>query len=533
VSHDYDAEVRTITLALSEIAQTLDAVDHADERVRRTLELTRDLVPYHQCELLVTLPDHAPSIYVVPDVIDAEERGRLEGRLMAVLRLLSDEQDLVELSGRSEYVALPVLGLDRIVGVVRVRPTARLDFDARHIRLLSVVAAQLGAFFAMVNMHRELERQARKLAEANAFERMFLGIVSHDLRNPLAVITTTAGTLLAEARDERQARALRRALRAAEKANRLIADLLDVTRARIGGEMPVARRTSDLVEIVAEAVDDAKAAHPARQFAFANAVGDALVAQWDPDRVAQLLGNLLANAVQHGDERAPITVHLERTDDGAARIAVHNLGEPVPEELLAHVFDPFRHGRRPRSRGGGLGLGLYIVERIAHAHGGLARVTSSRDDGTTFEVCLPVLTTIAAPAPTAQRPERSEGSTSVLIVEDDDDIRLALADLLERRGYEVSTAANGADAFALLRAGQRPSLILLDLMMPVMDGEGFCDLLRDDPVLAEIPVLIVSADTAAAVKAERCRAAGFLVKPVSAETLIERLEDISHDGRSR
>ena len=122
---------------------------------------------------------------------------------------------------------------------------------------------------------------------------------------------------------------------------------------------------------------------------------------------------------------------------------------------------------------------------------------------------------------------------TVFIVEDDLDTREMLARFLELEGFGVESAENGKLALERLGGGTNACVILLDLMMPVMDGEELCDVLREDPALADIPVLVVSADTAAAVKAERCRAAGVMMKPINGDALVARMEGIARDGRPR
>jgi CheY-like chemotaxis protein len=125
--------------------------------------------------------------------------------------------------------------------------------------------------------------------------------------------------------------------------------------------------------------------------------------------------------------------------------------------------------------------------------------------------------------------EATDGTSEplVLVVDDDQDIRDTMAQLLEHQAYTVATAANGAEALALLRAGLRPKLVLLDLWMPVMDGETFYSIVRDDPTLSEIPICIISADAARAVRLTKSDTSAFLEKPVHFEDLLRALERIS------
>ena len=195
--------------------------------------------------------------------------------------------------------------------------------------------------------------------------------------------------------------------------------------------------------------------------------------------------------------------------------------------------------------GGGLGLGLYIVDQIARGHGGRAQVRSTSAEGTTFTVTLPRWSTeqTAAVSPAGRADERAAGGETaapqsprsaddarqsmVMVVDDDDDIRLAVAEICQQHGFTVTTASNGAEALELLRSGVRPKLILLDLMMPVMDGETLWRICRDDPELSPIPILIVSANERSGAKLRRNGAAGFLQKPFDLDTLMETVVRLS------
>jgi CheY-like chemotaxis protein len=114
----------------------------------------------------------------------------------------------------------------------------------------------------------------------------------------------------------------------------------------------------------------------------------------------------------------------------------------------------------------------------------------------------------------------------ILVVDDDDDLREGLVDILEREGFEVAEASDGAAALALLRRGLRPKFILLDLMMPVMDGESFCKAWQADASISSIPVIILSAEPAIATKAEDCRATAFIPKPFEREKLFQTIEQV-------
>jgi signal transduction histidine kinase len=220
----------------------------------------------------------------------------------------------------------------------------------------------------------------------------FLAILGHDLRTPLGAIRTSAVFMLDTNELEEPHRTL--AARIAQSARRsvtMVGDLLDFTRSRLGGGIPVARAEMDLSRALREVVDEIGAAHPGCPIRV-----DTRMEQrgcWDAARLSQALGNLIGNAVQHGAPGTTVTVDL-RGDGDAVTVGIHNRGAVIPSEQLDGIFNPLKARREPRTaeaRGptGSLGLGLYIAERIISAHDGRIEVESSEMDGTTFTVHLP------------------------------------------------------------------------------------------------------------------------------------------------
>jgi signal transduction histidine kinase len=167
---------------------------------------------------------------------------------------------------------------------------------------------------------------------------------------------------------------------------RLIEDLLDLTRARLGGGIPVHRERIDLGNVCRETVEEARALHADRKIEL-EIDGD-VTGEWDPARLSQMLANLVSNALQHGDEGAPVVVKATgRTAN--VEIVVHNNGPVIPERLRGRLFEPMVRASEPDSRSGGLGLGLFIVREIVTAHHGEVEVSSTIEEGTTFRVRLP------------------------------------------------------------------------------------------------------------------------------------------------
>jgi len=233
----------------------------------------------------------------------------------------------------------------------------------------------------------------RKLAEQHArrraeFEQHLIGIVSHDLRNPINAISMAAGLVLKhEGLDEAQHRSLRRIVSSAERANRMLRDLLDFTQARLGGALPVEPRAMNLHELTRQVVEEVQVTHPDRHLVLEQS-GDGQ-GEWDADRLAQLITNLVNNALTHGDAHCSVRVRTRGRRDMVA-LSVHNTGSPIPHELLPRLFEPLKRGDPKDGRSShSIGLGLFIVKHIVDAHGGHICVHSTAANGTTFTVRLP------------------------------------------------------------------------------------------------------------------------------------------------
>ncbi|MES2561577.1 MAG: HAMP domain-containing sensor histidine kinase [Pseudomonadota bacterium] len=233
------------------------------------------------------------------------------------------------------------------------------------------------------------ESIARYTALREKSRELFLGILGHDLRTPLGVVMTSAEFLLqSKTLTDTQSKVVSRMLRSGERIKGLVSDLLDMTQARLGGELPITRNETDLALTSKEAVDEMRAIHPNGTFSL-NASGD-LTGLWDSARLTQVIVNLMQNAIQHGAEETPVTVSL-RGEQERVLLTVHNEGPPISEWTRQRIFDPLVSGEgrgQPRAAQN-LGLGLYIAREIAVAHGGSIDVTSSQEAGTSFTVSLP------------------------------------------------------------------------------------------------------------------------------------------------
>jgi two-component system, sensor histidine kinase and response regulator len=224
------------------------------------------------------------------------------------------------------------------------------------------------------------QAEAQRAEEASRLKDKYIGILGHDLRNPLSAIANSAQLLLrADDLHEKHKKSAARVLRAATRMSDMISDVLDFTRGHLGGGIPVEPTEGNLAEICHRVVDETKAINPQREIIF-NATGD-LSGRWDRPRLEQVISNLLGNAVRHGEGKIEVDAVGE---DAEIALKVRNHGRPIPADQIPTIFEPFR---RVSNGPEGLGLGLYIVKEIVRAHGGTIEVRSSADEGTTF-ACL-------------------------------------------------------------------------------------------------------------------------------------------------
>jgi len=357
----------------------------------------------------------------------------------------------------------------------------------------------------------QLQRQKIELANNLRLNEMFIGILGHDLRTPLSSIVTGADLLARRLTDEANLRAVRRMVSSAARMRDMIDQMLDLTRARLGGGLGFvrSRHEVDLGELVGRVVEEVQSTTPGRQVT-ATARGDCHTAA-DPTRLAQLFSNLVSNAVQHGAPDAPVTVTVE-CHASELVATVHNDGA-IRADVLPRIFDPFR-GERSSLSSRGLGLGLYISQQIALAHGGTIAVRSTADAGTTFTVRLPRVQLVTRP--------QGEAARRVLVVDDDDGIRESLCEAFLENGYDVRSAPDGQEALRLLRDGSpQPDAVILDIVMPVLEGDRVYQAMQADPALAHIPVIVSTSNPSRA-------PAGVIVlpKPVRLERLLELVADI-------
>jgi len=231
------------------------------------------------------------------------------------------------------------------------------------------------------------EELRRKEAENESqFAQTFIGILGHDLRNPLNAIIMAA-TLMKKKANGNDTKTIDRVLSSSSRMTNMVAQLLDLTRSRLAGGISVEKKPGDLSALITGIVDELRLAFPGRDIRWENRGQEH--GSWDQERLAQVCSNLVGNALQHGDATKAVTVRLLPAGRDSVALSVHSHGHPISSDLLPVIFEPYRRNTANAERSKGLGLGLFITHQIVEAHGGDIDVRSTAEEGTTFTATLP------------------------------------------------------------------------------------------------------------------------------------------------
>jgi signal transduction histidine kinase len=361
-------EIARRAAALIERARLMTELKAANARFRIALEMSKTSVYEQNRELRYVWSYNVP---VAGDI-----RGKTTGDVLP-----EEIARNVEALKRRVLAGEPYRGEARFV----------IDGNSVVVRLaMDPLRDDQGAINGLLGATTDITEETLirdELAQEVKFREQLMGILGHDLRNPLSAVVAAAGLLR---RRPDLAPALRhhveRIERAADRMTEMIATLLDVTTARFHGRLPVHLAPCDLGEVARWIVDEFREAAPGRDIAL-GVHGDTR-GRYDAARLGELLSNLVGNALVHGAADEPIKIDVD-VDGDDVLLRVHNGGAPISPALLPQLFEPFRRGDASAAAPRGLGLGLYIVRQIAVAHGGDIHVDSEAQTGTTFTVRLP------------------------------------------------------------------------------------------------------------------------------------------------
>ena len=429
-----------------------------------------------------------------------------DARVPDSLRAVAAERGTVAL------MVVPILIADEVAGLLYISNGSARAFgdedEAVTIRLAeqAAIAIQNARLFAR-------EGVARAEAEAaNRGKDEFLAMLSHELRNPLGAIASAIQVL--DRVDDAAVAARARVVitRQIQHLSRLVEDLLDVSRATTG-KITVRREVVDLGAIAERTVAEVAARHPGRAGEISLAARPVRVLG-DAVRLEQVITNLVANALKYTPFGGRVTVTVDEVD-GAATLVVEDDGAGIAADLLPRVFDLFVQGDHSLDRAeGGLGIGLTLVRRIVELHGGSVTAASAGvGRGSRFTVRLPV--TAATPPTPARRPSAARSPRQILVIEDNDDAREMLSQLVRLLGHDVHEAADGLSGVeAALRLF--PDITLVDIGLPGVDGYEVAQRIRKDP-RGQALRLVAITGYGRREDRERALAAGYddhVVKPV-------------------
>ncbi len=412
-----------------------------------------------------------------------------------------------------ESAHIPLVYFDHVVGVLAFGATRA--FTAKSRNAISAIAPSLAVALANAAANERVAEQARRLTEQNelleeqrsriartaeelqhasALKDRFLASVSHELRTPMTVILGFTGTLLRGNQGDlnsSQRESLERVQRNAKLLLALINDILDISKIEAGKEEmhpKVISVPGFLAQIEADFGDAAR--RKGIELSVSSGPGLEEVTT-DPAKLTQIVSNLLGNALKF-TEKGSIEIRADARGGEQWVLAVTDTGIGIPEEEQATIFEEFRQGEAPEHLGrGGTGLGLAIVKKLALFLGGTISLESARGAGSRFTVLLPKGLPGVPPPPQGIAMSERPGARTVLVVDDDEGIRRLLSVELEPYGVRVIEARDGDEGVRIART-QRPDVILLDVLMPNLNGWQALRTLKDSPETRSIPVVVTS-----------------------------------------
>ena len=370
------------------------------------------------------------------------------------------------------------------------------------------------------------EKAAREDAQSqNKAKDEFLAMLGHELRNPLAAISGATALLGRPALDQDR---LKRCIDVIGRQNghlsRIVDDLLDVSRL-LAGKIDLETQPLNLQDSIDKCVDALKASGRLEHVDISINANSAWILG-DPVRIEQVLNNLITNAIKFSPTGAKVVISagLERNQ---AMVSVQDRGIGLSEDLFSKIFEPFVQGPPAADRTqAGLGIGLALVKQILDLHHGTVTASSAGPNmGSLFVFRIPSIPAPQSQAQTEHAPARAK--RKVVLVEDNEDARVSMSELLRTYGYEVFEAINGSTALEIIRAVQ-PEIVLLDIGLPDMSGYEVAQRLRNDPTVAAIPLIALTGYGLQSDKATT-RVAGFaghLSKPAKAAEIQRTIESI-------
>jgi signal transduction histidine kinase/CheY-like chemotaxis protein len=420
---------------------------------------------------------------------------------------LADHREMFRRESIRALAFIPLQYGDRLLGRCTLYYREPHAFTDEEVEMARLIAGHVA--FAAERM-KDIDRVERAVQAREDI----LGIVAHDLRTPLAVISMTATEMLDSAFiDDRRRKDAERILRNTRRMEHLIRDLLDFSQIE-AERLAVEKAPHRLEDILRQAVETAQAMASAYAIEIELADDEGFpMLLCDRERTLQVLGNLLGNAIKFTPRGGRVMVGAMIRDREVV-ISVGDTGCGIPAHEIPNLFERYWQSKRRGDGHHGVGLGLFIAKALVEAQGGGIWVESEVGRGSCFSFTLPIADQAAL---ALCEPSRS----TILVVDDDVSFRREMCEILEAEGFTVEAMSHGQEALEYLGSHPPPGLILLDLMMPVMDGWDLFARLRTHPVLASVPTVIVSCVDKTRVEPALLEASGYLEKPLRLSQLLD------------
>ena len=470
----------------------------------------------------------------------------------------------------ASYLGVPIPVGDEIIGVLSVQSTEQENrFDENDLRLLSTIASSVGVALKNATLFEEVKQAkmeaeaASKAAErANDAKSAFLSTVSHELRTPLTSVLGFAKIIrkrlderifpLVEKTDAKIDKTISQisenlqvVISEGERLTHLINDVLDLAKIE-AGKMEWNQESIHIPEVAERAIAATTSLFDQKALKMIREIdADLPEITGDKDKLIQVIINLISNAVKFTDKGA-VTCRAYREKDELI-VSISDTGIGIAPEDYAAVFEQFKQvgGDTLTDKPKGTGLGLPICKEIVEHHGGRIWLESEQGKGSTFLFALPITKKVVSERPlhldelVKQLKEQVAYSNlniigdaaNILIVDDDDSIRSLLKQELGDAGYHIHQASNGKEALEKVRA-LRPDLIILDIMMPEMNGFDVAAILKNDPQTMDIPIIVLSVVQDKA-RGFRVGVDRYLTKPIDTGLLFNEVGSLLEQGKSK
>lgn len=460
------------------------------------------------------------------------------------------------------YLGVPIPVEDTVIGVLSVQSIQQESrFDEEDKNLLKTIAINVGIALHNAELYEEAKEAKAKAEDANEAKSAFLSTVSHELRTPLTSVLGFAKIIrkrleekifpAVTVNDQKIKRTMKQVsenlnvvVSEGERLTNLINDVLDLAKIE-SGKMEWNMRPVFLQDVINRGVAATSSLFEQKGLKLKKKIPEDLpIIKADEDKLIQVIINLLSNAVKFTEKG---TVSLEAYQEkGQLIFEVQDTGIGVAEEDKHKIFERFRQaGDTLTDKPQGTGLGLPICREIIEHHGGIIWMKSEFNVGSTFFFSIPVLGEAAEQEPiqldrilkslkkqiSHSSKKKVDGKPTILVVDDDTPIRSLLRQELTDTGYRVREAANGKAALDMVRL-EKPDLIILDVMMPEINGFDVAAVLKNDPATMDIPIIILSI-VQDKERGFRIGVDRYLTKPIDTEKLFHEVDELLEQGVSK